>query len=74
MPPSATPPSSRKRGAPEHEDDELTVLDGPPAPKRARVAPEALTSPSKRRKLDEDGLVLLEGQDEELEDEVIVIE
>lgn len=50
------------------------MLDGPPAPKRARTTPDVLTSPSKRRRLEEDGVLLLESQDDKLEDEVIVVD
>lgn len=71
-PPSAT---SLKRAAP--DDDGIEVLDGPAA-KRARTTgsgtSDVLTSPSKKRRLEEDGLLLLETANERLDDEVIVVD
>ncbi|TRM57404.1 hypothetical protein BD626DRAFT_213035 [Schizophyllum amplum] len=64
-----TPPrASLKRSAPEDDD-----IEGPAA-KRAKAAsamPDA--SPSKKRRLEEDGLILLENATETLDDEDIII-
>ena len=68
-PPSTPPPQSRKRPAPDDADQPLT--------KRARTngAPGIeLTSPSKKRRLEEDGLVMLESAGEELRDDIIEID
>ncbi|KLO06151.1 hypothetical protein SCHPADRAFT_1002503 [Schizopora paradoxa] len=62
--PPSTPP--RKRSA-----DEVEVLNGRPA-KRPRVndAPEVnMASPSKKRRLEEDGLLILENPNEVVDDE-----
>ncbi|CAK5264981.1 unnamed protein product [Mycena citricolor] len=61
----------QKRAAPDDEgfDD---VIDLAPTPKRARIAD--VKSPSKKRKLDEDGLILMERHDDHLEDDIIVID
>lgn len=68
---------SLKRPAPgDHGDD---IIDLEPTPKRQRVrgnghGDEAIKSPSKKRKLDEDGLILMEGKDDLLDDDIIVID
>jgi ubiquitin-like 1-activating enzyme E1 B len=43
-----------------------------PATKRART--DVLASPSKKRRLEEDGLLLLESKDDKIEDEVIMVD
>jgi ubiquitin-like 1-activating enzyme E1 B len=64
------PPTAVKRPAPEDGEQ--------PSAKRARTngfAPNAgLASPSKKRKLEEDGLVMLDTASEELRDDVIEID
>ena len=63
------------------EDDDIEIQEGP-APKRARITePESAKrkttepgSPSKRRKLEEDGLVIVETPDEVMEDDIIVLD
>ncbi|KAJ7720279.1 hypothetical protein DFH07DRAFT_1067768 [Mycena maculata] len=66
---------SLKRAAPGDEGDD-DVIDLEPTPKRPRikVADEAIKSPSKKRKLDEDGLILMDGKDDRLDDDIIVID
>ncbi|KAK2467920.1 hypothetical protein APHAL10511_000215 [Amanita phalloides] len=87
-PPPETPPrKSLKRSLP--TEDENGVIDLEPTPKRARVKaklnsrnsgenPEMdsqLTgSPSKRRRLDKEGFVLMDGAKDVLEEDVIVID
>ena len=65
-------PTAHKRSAP---DDE--VVEQPPA-KRVRTAasivPSTPVTPSKKSKLDEDGILLLETADEKVEADVDVIE
>lgn len=64
-------PESLKRPAP--EEDEIME---PPA-KRVRtngILPDVLASPSKKRKLEEDGIVMLETANEALEDDVIELD
>ncbi|KAJ7768457.1 hypothetical protein B0H16DRAFT_317374 [Mycena metata] len=68
---------SLKRPAPGEEGDDIIDLE--PTPKRQRVrgnghGDEAIKSPSKKRKLDEDGLILMEGKDDLLDDDIIVID
>lgn len=63
-------PTAHKRAAPDDEDD--AVVEAPPA-KRARTngapsAPLPPISPSKRRKLDEDGILLLDSVDEKVDE------
>ncbi|PFH51632.1 hypothetical protein AMATHDRAFT_74813 [Amanita thiersii Skay4041] len=82
--PVATPPrKSLKRPLP--EEDENGVLDLEPTPKRTRTYstrngdalprdPAVMASPSKRRRLDEDGFVMMEGANDTMEDDVIVID
>ena len=64
-----TPPTSLKRSAP--DDDGIEEIT-PPAAKRART--DVLASPSKKRRLEEDGLLLLESKDDKIEDEVIMVD
>lgn len=67
-------PTAVKRSAPDDDDDVE------PAAKRVKTngamwSPSGLiTTPSKKRKLEEDGLILLEDATEKLDDDVIVIE
>jgi ubiquitin-like 1-activating enzyme E1 B len=86
--PPPVPAPSKKRpasGTADDDDDGIELLDGapdgaPPA-KRARTdasapaptAPAAPESPSKRRRLEEDGLVLLDAPGETVEDDDDVI-
>lgn len=73
----ATPPTgpapSLKRGAPDEE-----ILELEPTAKRARTngaaPPDAIASPSKKRRLDEDGLILMESAGDRLDDDVIEID
>ncbi|EIN04677.1 hypothetical protein PUNSTDRAFT_146335 [Punctularia strigosozonata HHB-11173 SS5] len=69
--PSTPPPSTAvKRPAPDDNEE--------PLPKRARtngaIPDSVFASPSKKRKLDEDGLVMLDTANEELRDDVIEID
>lgn len=63
----AEEPTAQKRSAPDDDDDE--IIEEPPT-KRARTngtapsAPQPPISPSKKRKLDEDGILLLDSADE----------
>ena len=74
--PSPPAPSlTKKRPAP---DDDIQELDGPSA-KRARVDGVDATgavpfTPSKKRRLDEDGLILLDSAEEKIEEDPDVIE
>ncbi|KAF7312326.1 Ubiquitin-like modifier activating enzyme 2 [Mycena indigotica] len=63
---------SLKRRAPGEEGGD--ILDLEPTPKRVKLSPEVLKSPSKARKLEEDGLVLMESNDDRLDDDVIEID
>ncbi|KAF5392394.1 hypothetical protein D9757_001545 [Collybiopsis confluens] len=75
--PSTPPRASLKRSAP---DDDIVLLDhepmdnGQPAAKKQKLSQPELSSPSKKRKLEEDGIVLLEGADDKMDDDVIVID
>ncbi|KAJ6536001.1 hypothetical protein DFH09DRAFT_1369518 [Mycena vulgaris] len=64
-----------KRAAPDDEGGD-GIIDLEPTPKRPRlkVADEAIKSPSKKRRLDEDGLILMEGKDDVLDDDIIEID
>jgi ubiquitin-like 1-activating enzyme E1 B len=64
-----------KRGAPDDEGGD-EIIDLEPTPKRPRLtaADEAIKSPSKKRKLNEDGLILMEGKDDMLDDDIIEID
>ncbi|KAJ7182602.1 hypothetical protein C8R43DRAFT_967541 [Mycena crocata] len=68
-----------KRAAPDtDEDGGDDIIDLEPTPKRPRIKAtgndEIIKSPSKKRKLDEDGLILMEGKDDRLDDDVIEID
>ncbi|KAI6038560.1 hypothetical protein EDC04DRAFT_1953498 [Pisolithus marmoratus] len=70
---SPAPTVSRKRLAPDDEVDELE-----PSSKRPKIngtisAPQ-MGSPSKKRRLEEEGLVMLSGATDEVDDDVIVID
>jgi ubiquitin-like 1-activating enzyme E1 B len=54
--------------------DDGEVIDLAPTPKRPRVSASAGTSPSKKRKLEEDGLLLMDGENDELVDDIIEID
>jgi hypothetical protein len=78
-----------KRAAADDDDDGIEALDGPPAPKRARTAQPngdtetdaamksapaaAPESPRKQQVLEAEGVVLLDGPGEALEDDDVVI-
>ncbi|KAH7923312.1 hypothetical protein BV22DRAFT_1196801 [Leucogyrophana mollusca] len=71
--PSTTPPAapSRKRSAPDDEIDEVE-----PSAKRIRTngpAPE-ISSPSKKRKLEDDGFLMLENANDRMDDDIIEID
>lgn len=77
-PPPETPPRvNLKRGLPV---DDGEIIDLAPTPKRPRVTahangtPGVGPSPSKKRKLEEDGLVLMEGANDLLIDDIIEID
>ncbi|KAF8185021.1 hypothetical protein K438DRAFT_1723883 [Mycena galopus ATCC 62051] len=72
---------SLKRGAPDEAGGDDEIIDLEPTPKRPRTVPAQtaghetlIKSPSKKRKLDEDGLILMEGKDDRLDDDVIEID
>jgi len=69
--PSTPPPATLKRSAP---DDE--VIEAGPSAKRAKIngATIGISSPSKKRRLEEDGLILMENANDKLEDDVIEID
>jgi len=68
-PPPAAPitPVSKKRPAPVEDDD---VIDFAPTPKRARTTKstvgDASVSPTKMRRLEEDGLVMMDTAEENI--------
>jgi len=75
-PPQTPPPRTTWLKRPAPDDD--GVIDLEPTPKRVRtngqLAPEVISSPSRKRKLEEDGLLLLDGANDQLEDSVIEID
>ncbi|KAK7055294.1 hypothetical protein R3P38DRAFT_2846239 [Favolaschia claudopus] len=67
---------SLKRSAPD-DDGGDEIIDLEPTPKRPRTtaaSDAAIKSPSKKRKLDEDGLILMDGIDDKLDDDIIEID
>lgn len=68
---------SLKRSLPIDVDDD-GVIDLAPTPKRMKpTAPSQdnlLTSPSKKRRLEADGLILMDGANDQLVDDVIEID
>ncbi|KAI0056334.1 hypothetical protein BV25DRAFT_1872803 [Artomyces pyxidatus] len=67
----STPPASLKRPAPADDD----IVEQPAKRSRTGVAVDnAMYSPSKKRRLEDDGLVLLESRDEKMEDDIIEID
>ncbi|KAJ7227112.1 hypothetical protein GGX14DRAFT_628220 [Mycena pura] len=71
-----TPVRSLKRAAPDDEGGD-DIIDLEPTPKRPKVmkpTDEVIKSPSKKRRLEEDGLILMEGKDDKLDDDIIVID
>ncbi|KAI0353339.1 hypothetical protein OH77DRAFT_1407125 [Trametes cingulata] len=75
-PPPAPPPvlAGKKRAAP--DDDEIQEVEEPSA-KRARTAADVggvPFTPSKKRRLEEDGLIMLESAEEKIEEDPDVIE
>ncbi|KZP09553.1 hypothetical protein FIBSPDRAFT_801990 [Athelia psychrophila] len=74
-PPPCDPATSKKRNAP--DDDEIIEVE--PSSKRAKTngngpSAPALTSPSKKRRLEEDGLLLMDSVADQLRDDVIEID
>ncbi|KZP05062.1 hypothetical protein FIBSPDRAFT_967619 [Athelia psychrophila] len=74
-PPPCDPATSKKRNAP--DDDEIIEVE--PSSKRAKTngngpSAPALTSPSKKRRLEEDGLLLMDSITDQLRDDVIEID
>ncbi|KAI0634914.1 hypothetical protein C8Q77DRAFT_1104728 [Trametes polyzona] len=75
-PPPAPPPvvAGKKRAAP---DDEIEEIDAPSA-KRSRIdagpTDGASFTPNKKRRLEEDGLIMLDNADEKIEEDPDVIE
>jgi ubiquitin-like 1-activating enzyme E1 B len=75
--PETPPRVNLKRGL-RVDDDE--IIDLAPTPKRPRVntnvngAPSVGPSPSKKRRLEEDGLILMEGANDQLADDIIEID
>ncbi|KAG7439796.1 uncharacterized protein BT62DRAFT_976503 [Guyanagaster necrorhizus] len=65
IPDSPVKMSTLKRSAPTDDDVE-------PSAKRIKV--DTLSSPSKKQRLDEDGVILMDGVDDRLEDDIIVID
>ncbi|KAK0450329.1 uncharacterized protein EV420DRAFT_1621956 [Desarmillaria tabescens] len=65
LPDSPVKMSTLKRPAPTDDDVE-------PSAKRVKV--DALSSPSKKQRLEEDGIILMDGADDRLEDDIIVID
>lgn len=56
-------------------DDDVIEIE--PSAKRIKTIAsvnDAITSPSKKRKLDEDGLILMDGANDKLNDDVIEID
>ncbi|KAF7967032.1 hypothetical protein HWV62_36023 [Athelia sp. TMB] len=73
----ATPPPppapSKKRAGP--DDDEIVEVE--PSSKRTKMngsSAPALSSPSKKRRLEEDGLILMESAEDRLRDDIIEID
>ncbi|KAF7327636.1 Ubiquitin-like modifier activating enzyme 2 [Mycena kentingensis (nom. inval.)] len=66
---------SLKRRAPDDGDGQ-DIMDLEPTPKRPRfkAQDDGIKSPSKRKRLEDDGLVLLDGADDELDDAKDIIE
>ena len=77
-PPPETPPRVNLKRGLRVDDDE--IIDLAPTPKRPRVntsvnsVPRVGSSQSKKRRLEEDGLVLMEGANDQLADDVIEID
>jgi ubiquitin-like 1-activating enzyme E1 B len=82
------PQVGTKRSAPDDDEIALVDGPSEPASKRVKTAPtpttpkrssaamdedKTLVSPSKRRRLDEDGLIMLDGPGEKIEDDEIII-
>ncbi|KAG7095068.1 hypothetical protein E1B28_005858 [Marasmius oreades] len=69
LPPPSTPPrASLKRSAP--DDSDIVGVE----PNAKRMKADVVASPTKRRRLEEDGLVLLENEKDALDDDVIEID
>ena len=81
-PPPPETPSRNSAKRPLPEEDENGVIDLEPTPKKTKPTANATSkkrkaeetqSPSKRRRLEEDGLVLMDGLEDRLEDEDCII-
>lgn len=76
MRPATPPPASKKRPAPDNDE----ILEVEPSSKRAKtngapvVTSANLTSPSKKRRLEEDGLILMDSAADQLRDDIIEID
>lgn len=70
---SPVPPVSRKRSAPDDEIEELGPSSKRPKINGTMSVPE-MGSPSKKWRLEEDGLIMLSGETDEADDDVIVID
>jgi ubiquitin-like 1-activating enzyme E1 B len=76
--PSPTSPSTYlKRPAP--DDDE--IFEAGPSSKKAKTnggfpspSKYSISSPSKKRRLEEDGLIMMESKDDKLDDDIIEID
>ena len=71
-PTPSTPVPSKKRPAP----DDIEEIDAPAA-KRSKTVPDPGAvpfTPSKKRRLDEDGLIMLDNAEEKIEEDPDVIE
>jgi ubiquitin-like 1-activating enzyme E1 B len=78
LPPPSPPRPAAKRPHTECDDGDDDVIDLAPTPKRTkgdarRGEDNVIASPSKRRRLDAEGLLLLENKDDRLEDEIVVV-
>jgi ubiquitin-like 1-activating enzyme E1 B len=78
--PSETP--GLKRAAPDEDDEDIEIAEPPSKRMKmngtsaASALPASVTvpvTPSKKRKLDEDGILLLESKDEVLEDDAVEV-
>ncbi|KIK26150.1 hypothetical protein PISMIDRAFT_676289 [Pisolithus microcarpus 441] len=70
---SPAPTVSRKRSAPDDDIEESEPLSKRPRINGAITVPQ-MGSPSKKRRLEDEGLVMLSGATDEVDDEVIVID
>ncbi|KAF5364889.1 hypothetical protein D9758_008104 [Tetrapyrgos nigripes] len=66
---STPPKTSLKRSAP---DDDILELE-PTAKRQKSAMNQDISSPSKKRRLEEDGLIIMETADEKLEDDDVIV-